>query len=273
MPADPLAPFIDALHASRLRIWSIVITIYGDCIQPRGGRAAMTELQAITDRLGIEGGALRTAMSRLAQDGWVDRDREGRNSFYSLTDLGRSLTLPAAQQIYRASFSDPDKPWVLAISQTPADPAKYGPAFIVTRQVQIIGSDRIAERSAAGDLILQGKPDEIPDWVHADAIGPFLTSEYARLEALMAPVTSEDLASLRPLDALALRILLIHAWRRIALRHPAPPQGLIGPNWAGETCHKALARLYPQLVKASEVWWPTPTSNSGISTLNTRFRA
>lgn len=273
MTSDPLAPLIEALHASRLRIWSIVVTIFGDCIEPRGGRAAMTELQAITDRLGIEGGALRTAMSRLAQDDWVERDREGRNSFYTLTPLGSSITLPASQQIYRAQFSDPDKPWVIAISQTPADPSKYGPAFIVTRQVQIIGPDRIAERRAAGDLILQGTPDEVPDWVHVDAVGPFLTLEYARLEAVLGALTPQQLAQLEPLDALALRILLIHNWRRLVLRHPAPPQGLTGPFWPGETCHAALARLYPELVKASEGWWTTPTSTSGMRTLNNRFQA
>lgn len=273
MSADPLTPLIDALHANRLRVWSIVITIFGDCVQPRGGRVALSELQAITDRLGIESGALRTAMSRLAQDGWVERDREGRNSFYTLSDTGRRESQPAAQQIYRSSFSVTGKPWVIAISELPIDPAKYVPAFSVTRRVQIIGPDRIAERRAAGDLIVEGTPPETPDWVHAAAMGPFLTNEYATLESLLAPLTSQVIDALSPLDALALRVLLIHAWRRIVLRHPAPPEGLTGPFWPGETCHAALARIYPLLVEHSETWWPDSTPAEGGNTLRARFQS
>ena len=272
MPSDPLAPLIDALHTSRLRVWSIIVTIYGDCIQPRGGRAAMTELQAITDRIGIEGGALRTAMSRLAQDGWVTRDREGRNSFYTLTEQGRALSEPASQQIYRGTFSATDGRWILAISEQPADPSKDGASLGVTRHVQLIGPEQIAERRTAGDLIVQGTPQEIPDWVKAAAMDSFLRDEYARLAALLDPLSPDALATLSPLDALALRVLLIHAWRRLVLRHPAPPQGLMPHDWPGETCHAALSRIYPALIKPSESFWDTATGATGQRTLNTRFQ-
>lgn len=276
MSTDPLSPFIAALHAGRLRVWSIVVTIFGEAVQPRGGRAAMTELQAITDRLGIEGGALRTAMSRLAQDGWVTREREGRNSFYTLSELGRDQTLPASRRIYRGSFCRTG-PWTIAVSEAQAEAAKNGsaehmPSFSITRQVRVIDPGDAARHRAAGDLVLQGTPEEIPDWVHVAAIGPFITAEYANLSALLEPLTPEALAGLKPLDALAMRVLLSHAWRRLVLRHPAPPEGLTGPGWPGEACHAALAHLYPALLVPSEQWWATPTSSEGREILNARFR-
>ena len=271
MAADPLSPLIDNLHGNRLRVWSIVVTIFGDCIQPRGGRAALSELQAITDRLGIEGGALRTAMSRLAQDGWVNRDREGRNSFYTLSDKGKAESEPASRQIYRSRFSVSDKPWVIAISAQPIESAKDMPAFAVTRQVQLIDAEHIAERRAAGDLIVEGRPREIPHWVHAAAIGQSLTGDYTHLADLLEPLNPDAVQTLSPLDALALRVLLIHAWRRIVLRHPAPPEGLTDPSWPGETCHAALAHLYPCLIALSEPWWNPPTGPEGLNALSARF--
>lgn len=270
MSTDPLAPFIEQLHASRLRTWSIIITIFGDCIQPRGGRAAMTELQALTDRLGIEGGALRTAMSRLAKDGWVERDREGRNSFYALTPLGQATSLPATRQIYRARFTAAG-PWTLAISAAPPDPAADTPTLEVTRQVRIIGADRAEHHCNAGDLVLHGAPDTIPDWVRTAAISPPLTEGYAALAEMLDALDAGALAELPPLEALAMRVLLIHFWRRLALRHPAPPEGLIDADWPGQTCHAAMARLYPALIAVSETWWPTPTSPEGRHTLDSRF--
>ena len=76
---DVLEPLITSLHAEgRLRVWSLVVTVFGDAVQHRGGRIATLRLQHLLERVGVEAGALRTALSRLTSDGWVVRDREGR---------------------------------------------------------------------------------------------------------------------------------------------------------------------------------------------------
>ena len=62
------AKLIDEFHSNnKIRVWSLVITIFGDCINPRGGKIAMAELQSLICLFNIEPGALRTAMSRLAK--------------------------------------------------------------------------------------------------------------------------------------------------------------------------------------------------------------
>ena len=47
----------------RLRVWSLIITVFGDAIVPRGGRIPLQALQEILARLGIEPGAVRTALT------------------------------------------------------------------------------------------------------------------------------------------------------------------------------------------------------------------
>ena len=50
--------------------------------------------------LEIDGGVVRTAMSRLAADGWLARDKVGRKSFYRLAATGRERFELAVQHVY-----------------------------------------------------------------------------------------------------------------------------------------------------------------------------
>ena len=45
-----------------LRVWSVIITLFGDAILPRGGAVSSQTVQAIMQRLGIESGAVRTCL-------------------------------------------------------------------------------------------------------------------------------------------------------------------------------------------------------------------
>ena len=52
--------------------------------------------------LDISDGVVRTAMSRLATDGWLERNKVGRNSFYRLAEKGRTTFAEATRHIYVA---------------------------------------------------------------------------------------------------------------------------------------------------------------------------
>src|SRR5438552_5155961 len=98
MPAvmpHPLARIIEHLKREPSRTGSIAITLFGDAIVPRGGSVWLGTLLEFFQTLQIDSGVVRTAMSRLAADGWLERDKIGRNSFYRLAQKGR-LTFDAA---------------------------------------------------------------------------------------------------------------------------------------------------------------------------------
>jgi phenylacetic acid degradation operon negative regulatory protein len=271
-PHALLTPFLDRLHdGGRLRVWSIVISIFGEMVLHRGVPLSMQELLAFTDHLGIEGGALRTAMSRLAKEGWVKRIKQGRNSFYSLSSTGEKASGAASARIYEPNFVAPDAQWYLAISQNPL--ANPDAPLTLLRQIRILSS---AQRKALADpdaLILHGEPEQLPDWVKTALIPESLTQEYTALAALLVPLQNAqaDIAAMDPLDAATLRVLLIHFWRRLILRHPLLPVGLIEPGWPGAQCHAALSALYPAVVSASEPLWETATSAAGRAKLDARF--
>src|ERR1700746_2081889 len=91
----PLTRIIDQLKREPSRTWSIVITVFGDAIVPRGRAVWLGTLLAFFEALDIDGSVVRTAMSRLAADGWLERSKVGRNRFYRLGAEGRE-TLAAA---------------------------------------------------------------------------------------------------------------------------------------------------------------------------------
>src|SRR5450432_3904172 len=97
--AQPLARIIDQLKREPSRTGSIVITLFGDAIVPRGGSVWLGTLLEFFRTIDIDDGVVRTAMSRLAADGWLERNKVGRNSFYRLDMKGRQTLDTATRHI------------------------------------------------------------------------------------------------------------------------------------------------------------------------------
>src|ERR1700684_4545788 len=102
----PLARIVEQLRREPSRTGSIVITVFGDAVVPRGGSIWLGTLLAFFETIDIEAGVVRTAMSRLAADGWLERNKVGRNSFYRLVRKGRQNFDAAARHIYDLQLSD-----------------------------------------------------------------------------------------------------------------------------------------------------------------------
>lgn len=242
---DVLEPLIANLHnEGRLRIGSLVVTVFGDAVQLRGGRIAMLRLQHLLERVGVESGALRTALSRLSSDGWVLRDREGRNSFYRLSENGHAEVSAAATNIYRKPAVGKVRNWVMACGKR----APVG-------GIEVAGSVW---------LIPSGQASDLPD--HVCVTGALAALPPANKKQILSRPHSEALASLNrdiialrggelsPLDAMAARMLLIHRWRRIVLRFPDVPAELLPTDAPLRDPRKAVAQVYGQIVNSSERW-------------------
>src|SRR5215213_4535000 len=98
--SPPLARIVQQLKREPSRTGSIVITVFGDAIVPRGGSVWLGTLLDFFKTLDVDSGVVRTAMSRLAADGWLERNKVGRNSFYRLTQNGWQTFDAAAKHIY-----------------------------------------------------------------------------------------------------------------------------------------------------------------------------
>ncbi|HEX5999246.1 MAG TPA: PaaX family transcriptional regulator C-terminal domain-containing protein [Hyphomicrobiaceae bacterium] len=86
-----------------MRAGSLIVTIYGDAIVPRGGSLWLGSLLDMMAGFGVEPGLVRTAISRLVADGWFERTRIGKQSYYRLSPWGAAEFATATTRIYRAS--------------------------------------------------------------------------------------------------------------------------------------------------------------------------
>src|SRR5260370_2803996 len=98
--AHPLARIIEQLKREPSRTGSIVITVFGDAIVPRGGSVWLGTLLEFFKALDIDSGVVRTAMSRLAAHPPLPRNKVGPNQFFSPGQNGRPTPLRPAQPYF-----------------------------------------------------------------------------------------------------------------------------------------------------------------------------
>jgi phenylacetic acid degradation operon negative regulatory protein len=261
---QPLARIIDQLKREPSRTGSIVITVFGDAIVPRGGSVWLGTLLAFFEMLDIEGGVVRTAMSRLADGGWLERNRVGRNSFYRLAGKGRQTFDAATRHIYDPPSADWTGRFELLLigagedrdaSREALKNAGFGSplpgVWVAPSGVPVpeeaSGAIRLevsAEDNSGRRLLRESWPLDRT----ADAYLKFMKT----FEPLRGWLSRQD--AIADGDAFAARILLIHHYRRVVLRDPLLPPALLPRNWPGSAARKLCGEIYRGLLPASEQW-------------------
>ncbi len=103
-------------HRQRpIRGGSLLITIFGDSIAPRGGAITLGSLIELARPFGLTERLVRTSVARLARDGWLISRRDGRRSEYRLTPTGEDRFAAATRRIYGEIPSSWDGQWTLLI--------------------------------------------------------------------------------------------------------------------------------------------------------------
>jgi phenylacetic acid degradation operon negative regulatory protein len=260
----PLDRIIQELKREPSRTGSIVITVFGDAIVPRGGAVWLGTLLEFFKSLDIDGGVVRTAMSRLASDGWLMRSKVGRNSFYRLAENGRHTFDIATKHIYDPPPSD----WTGRFE------------LLLIGNGEDRGASREALKNAGFGSPLPGVwvapsgvpiPDEAAGAIRLevsaeDESGRRLLSEswpldrtadaYLKFMKTFEPLRGwlDRRAALSDGEAFTARILLIHHYRRVVLRDPLLPTALLPKDWPGRAARALCGEIYRALLPASEQW-------------------
>jgi phenylacetic acid degradation operon negative regulatory protein len=117
---NPVASLLRHFHRQRpIRGGSLLITIFGDSIAPRGGVVSLGSLISLANPFGLTERLVRTSVARLALDGWLVARRDGRRSEYRITPTGRDRFAAATRRIYGAIPDSWSGQWTLLVLPPP----------------------------------------------------------------------------------------------------------------------------------------------------------
>lgn len=244
MASEHLSDMTKDLRALRGgRVWSLMVSLFGDLAQGKGDKIEGPVLSAIMTELDVKPEAARVALHRLRNDGWITSQKRGRISQHSLTAKGRAESVAASPRIYATTQEVPDD-WCLVLlkSAKPALQDKLAQAGLVQLMPRVfVGCP--PQSLPKGALMLEGS--EAPEWL-CDQVAPTtLLEEYAQLGHVLRELIGRlpKGAVLSPLDTAVLRCLVVHGWRRLVLKHAPLPRCLVKEDGAYHQCHLAVDAL------------------------------
>ena len=262
-----LSRIVDDLKREPPRTGSLVVTVFGDAIVPRGGSVWLGTLLDFFTALEIDGGGVRTAMSRLASDGWLERRRVGRNSFYRLAEKGRARFDAAMRHVYDPAPSGPLELLLLTNGAAAGAKAAFRTAGFGSPLPGIwlapAGAPNVVEANDAIRVTVDATADDARRLVAASWDFAAMADAYRQFIATFQPLHRSLVRGPEPSDveAFVARILVVNSYRRVSLRDPLLPKNLLPADWPGELARALCRETYRALLPASERWLDQHGSN------------
>ncbi|MCD8515609.1 MAG: phenylacetic acid degradation operon negative regulatory protein PaaX [Burkholderiaceae bacterium] len=272
----------DFRQLGRMQAGSLILSVFGDAVLPRGGRLWLGSLIDLLEPLGLNERLVRTSVFRLVKEEWLATQAVGRRTDYYLTVAGQRRFDEAARHIYAAQAPAWDRRWRLVMVVGELDPRTRDKLrrALFWQGFGDLGAGSFVHPSADlrqvfDALVTDGMAAVLPSLMPLLAanlqLGPAahdsdmvrrawdldtLATGYLAFVQRYRPLLAEWQAPLAPgLDdatATLLRILLIHDYRRLLLRDPELPEVLLPTHWPGQQARQLCKDLYLQLLQPSE---------------------
>jgi phenylacetic acid degradation operon negative regulatory protein len=237
---------------------SALFDLYGDHLRPRGGAAPVAAVVRLLEPVGIGAPAVRTAISRMVRDGWLEPVQTGGGRGYRTTDRANRRIDATTERVYRRDRRRWDGHWhlVLLASTTEraararlrADLRFLGYAdlggdvwvspFASRELPAVLQRAGVTARTARADHV---EPPPTDAWdlegLRAAYAGWMTTAERLVDDRLGAADLDQDRA------AFAARFHLVHEWRKFLFDDPGLPDELLPEEWPG----RAAAALFTDL--------------------------
>jgi phenylacetic acid degradation operon negative regulatory protein len=283
--ARPLQP-LRVRQTSPVHARSALFDVYGDYLPSRDDRAPVAALVRLLATLGIAAPAVRTAISRMVRQGWLEPVRLQEGPGYASTARARQRLADAASRIYRTTSPRWDGAWDLLVLDP--GPLKGGRAARerVRSGLTFLGYAPLSDTtwispapSAEVDEVLVAEGSGLTRFRAQDPTPAAQAARAWDLEALAASYDEwysfamqlvEDprpwLGGREPRGderAFAVRSVLVHEWRKFLFSDPGLPDELLPRDWPGRRAANLFAdaayRMLPAASRFVDVCLSEPT--------------
>ena len=271
----------DFRHQGRVQAGSLIISVFGDAVVPRGGRIWLGSLIRLLEPLELNERLVRTSVFRLAKEDWLRAEPSGRRTDYLLTPSGQRRFEEASRHIYASSAPQWDRRWrlIVTVGELSSKDRERLRRALFWQGFGALGGDCFVHPGAdlsnafdaliaeglgpllgrlkplmAADTQLGGAASDL-DMVHAAWNLERLAGVYAGFVDCYGPILDQLRDGHSEVDdesAFLLRILLIHDYRRLLLRDPELPDVLLPADWPGQQARLLCKELYRRLLAPSE---------------------
>lgn len=233
---------------------SALFDVYGDHLRTRGNRAPVAALVRMLEPVGIAGPAVRTAISRMVMQGWLEPVTLPTGRGYAATPQAVRRLDEAGDRIYRTRDRSWDGRWQLLVLEPVRDRstrnrvraalgwmgyAELAPGVWVSPWERpdvdgLLAGERVgASRATVMDFDPPSAPAHCWDLA---ALG----EEYATWLAHALESDGERDPADPDRSDFAERFHLVHQWRMFLFRDPDLPDALLPAGWPG---HAAAAHF------------------------------
>lgn len=254
----------------RVHARSALFDLFGDHLRSRGGRAPVAALVQVLAPLGVTAPAVRTAISRMVRQGWLEPVQVGGGRGYALTERARHRLDDAAARIYRTREQGWKGGWdLLVVTSPPSRPARvrirsaleflgYAPLGDGTWISPFPSPEVEGVLSSEGGAVLRFEAFDGDPVVLAgrawdlDALGRSYAAWHAEARRLVE-ASAQSLAPGPGNDerAFVVRSHLVHEWRKFLFRDPGLPVELLPPEWPGHAAARFFAEEAARLLPAA----------------------
>lgn len=264
-----------------IRAGSLIVTVFGDAIAPRGGTVWIGSLIRALSDFGINERLVRTSVFRLTRDDWLEVNQVGRRSYYSLTDEGGEKFEQATQRIYGDPRQTWDGDWCLVLLAGADTEQKE----LVRKDLGWLGFGAISANVLAHPtpditeleatlrrngtdrqlVVMRGttfgskQNDAMRLLVHKTWNLEELDRRYAEFVKRFRPVlgAAKKSPDIDKRLAFHVRTLMIQEYRRILLRDPLLPAELLPAGWNGIVAYELCRDLYGLVYRAADEFMST----------------
>jgi phenylacetic acid degradation operon negative regulatory protein len=231
---------------------SLLLTVLGEFVHPRGGQVWTGTLVQALGALGVEPKSARQALSRTAADGLLSSDRQGRRVRWTLTEAGARLLEEGTQRIY-GFMREPhrwDGQWLVLTVGVPESQRQLRHRMRTKLTWAGLGSPApgvwvvpdAGKEAAVREVVTElGLTDRAFAWIGRSAeIGDPAKVIRAAWDLDDVEKRYQDfvdrfstMAADTDREAFARQVQLIEEWRRFPFRDPDLPAELLDHDWPG----------------------------------------
>ncbi len=247
---------------------SALFDVYGDVLSQRDNRSSVAGLVRLLAPTGIAAPAVRTAISRMVSQGWLEPVTVSGARGYAATGQAIARLDAARERIYRLSTRAWDHSWQLVFVSSPIDRSARAR---VQRELSFLGYAEMADlvwvspfvrreldaaldragaratTAVARDFSPPSGPSTAWDLERlATAYATWHESAEAEIEQHLAGHDDPDEA------AFAARFHLVHEWRKFLFEDPGLPDELLPPDWPGRAASVFFTEAADRLQAGSE---------------------